>query len=639
MVNTRGNNLNREAAPIPDAALGGVPARPRGRPPKAARARTAPVLMAPRMVQELEEEVDEVPTPPPEPNHLEKTLTDIRKAMDTFAYHMDMQTQQNPQVGIQALQQGGMRAPAVKDMAQLAMKFVRLEPPVFIAYQLKDIANLWFKGVEKSRPEDAPLMIWAEFKKIFFKKWLPPGVRATLAILFETLKQDTVTVLEYSIKLEKLSRYAPHLILTEDEKIDRFDRGLILGIKKDTASGRRNTTFIDFVDIAMDLERIHQEERANREQNKKAQNFGTFSAMPSSGRGRTTEDHLAHRSLGCRQLSVALHWHTVSDKKGQSRSVQSEHRTAQQDQSSVGSHQQQPSVTIGPCGPCYGCGLTGHIRKFCPNGQQGLRAHLTPSMATTSAASPPPRGNGAHNMHNIGKVPQTAATSQGTDPRFYAMPTHPTAEASNVDIKGILTVFSLHAYALMDPGSTFSYVTPYFALDFGIEPEQLLEPFSMSTPVGDSVISSRIYKGCVIIIQDRETTTDLIELYKCYAILDCCAKVVKLEFPNKPVREWKGNIAEPRGKFISYLKEKKMITKGCLYHLVRVIDITVEVTSIQYVPIVNEFPDELSGIPPDRGYRTWDRCGARYATDIYSPVPNGSSQVKRIEGEIERFTG
>ncbi|XP_075074819.1 uncharacterized protein LOC142162372 [Nicotiana tabacum] len=198
------------------------------------------------------------------------------------------------------------------------------------------------------------------------------------------------------------------------------------------------------------------------------------------------------------------------------------------------------------------------------------------------------------------------------------MPTHPTAEALDAVVIGILTICTLDVYTLMDPGSTFSYVTPYFALDFGIEPEQLLEPFSMSTPVGDSLIASRVYMSCVIIIQDRETTTDLIELemvdfdvimgmdwlYKCYAILDCHAKVVKFEFPNESVREWKGNIAEPRGKFISYLKAKKMITKGCLYHLVRVTDTTAKVASIHSVPVVNEFPnvflDELPGIPPDR---------------------------------------
>ncbi|XP_070050260.1 uncharacterized protein [Nicotiana tomentosiformis] len=93
-------------------------------------------------------------------------------------------------------------------------------------------------------------------------------------------------------------------------------------------------------------------------------------------------------------------------------------------------------------------------------------------------------------------------------------------------------------------------------------------------------------------------------LYKCYTILDCRSKVVKFEFPNELVREGKGNIAEPRGKYISYLKARKMITKGCLYHLVRVIDTTADETSIQSVPIVNEFPDvfldEFPGIPADQ---------------------------------------
>ncbi|XP_070044933.1 uncharacterized protein [Nicotiana tomentosiformis] len=93
-------------------------------------------------------------------------------------------------------------------------------------------------------------------------------------------------------------------------------------------------------------------------------------------------------------------------------------------------------------------------------------------------------------------------------------------------------------------------------------------------------------------------------LYKCYTILDCRAKVVKFEFPNESIREWKGNIAEPRVKFIAYLKAKKMITKGFLYHLVRVTDTTTEVARIQFVPIVNAFldvfPDVLPGIPPDQ---------------------------------------
>ncbi|XP_033513794.1 uncharacterized protein [Nicotiana tomentosiformis] len=178
-----------------------------------------------------------------------------------------------------------------------------------------------------------------------------------------------MTVLEYNIKFEKLSRYASRLIPTEDEKIDRFARGLIPSIRRDTASGRRNTTFTDFINLAMDLEGIHQEERANREQNKKAQNFGTFSAVPSSIKGQSNRG-----SSGPPQSKMQTTFSSPpvtysSGQRGQSRFVQSEHCTAQQGQSSVGSHQHQPSVTRGPRGPRYGCGLMSHIRKFCPNEQ------------------------------------------------------------------------------------------------------------------------------------------------------------------------------------------------------------------------------------------------------------------------------
>ncbi|XP_070009673.1 uncharacterized protein [Nicotiana sylvestris] len=155
-------------------------------------------------------------------------------------------------------------------------------------------------------------------------------------------------------------------------------------------------------------------------------------------------------------------------------------------------------------------------------------------------------------------------------------------------------------------------------MEFGIEPEQLHEPFSVSTPVGESILATRAYRSCVITVRDRDTMADLIELgmvdfdvimgmdwlYSCFAKLDCRTRTMRLEFPNEPVVEWKRDKVVPKGRFISYLKAAKMIRKGCIYHLVHVTDIDDEAPSLESVPVVNEFPDvfpdELPGVPPDR---------------------------------------
>ncbi|XP_070010155.1 uncharacterized protein [Nicotiana sylvestris] len=49
-------------------------------------------------------------------------------------------------------------------------------------------------------------------------------------------------------------------------------------------------------------------------------------------------------------------------------------------------------------------------------------------------------------------------------------------------------------------------------MEFGIEPEQLHEPFSVSTLVGEYITAARVYRGCVIMVLDRDTTADLIQL-------------------------------------------------------------------------------------------------------------------------------
>ena len=64
------------------------------------------------------------------------------------------------------------------------------------------------------------------------------------------------------------------------------------------------------------------------------------------------------------------------------------------------------------------------------------------------------------------------------------------------------------------------------------------------------------------------------------------------------------------GRFISSLKARKMISKGYLYHLVRVKDSSLETPTLESVPVVCEFPEvfpeDLPGVAPEKGNRLWN---------------------------------
>ncbi|KAG5576675.1 hypothetical protein H5410_056809 [Solanum commersonii] len=72
---------------------------------------------------------------------------------------------------------------------------------------------------------------------------------------------------------------------------------------------------------------------------------------------------------------------------------------------------------------------------------------------------------------------------------------------------------------------------------------------------------------------------DMVDFY--VILVDCRTRVVKFQFPNESVIEWRSSSVVPKGRFLLYFKARKLVSKGCVYHLVRVNDSSVETTPIQ----------------------------------------------------------
>ena len=65
---------------------------------------------------------------------------------------------------------------------------------------------------------------------------------------------------------------------------------------------------------------------------------------------------------------------------------------------------------------------------------------------------------------------------------------------------GILEIFSFDVYSLLNPGVILSFLIPLVAIKFETLPDILNMPFSVSTPVGASVVIDRAYKGCPVFL-------------------------------------------------------------------------------------------------------------------------------------------
>ena len=82
-------------------------------------------------------------------------------------------------------------------------------------------------------------------------------------------------------------------------------------------------------------------------------------------------------------------------------------------------------------------------------------------------------------------------------------------------IAGIFSLYDIEMHALINPGSTHSYICTEHVFDIMPSVEQLLYDMHVTSPLGHSINVNRVYKNCPIVINDKEFPIDLIALPFC----------------------------------------------------------------------------------------------------------------------------
>ena len=153
------------------------------------------------------------------------------------------------------------------------------------------------------------------------------------------------------------------------------------------------------------------------------------------------------------------------------------------------------------------------------------------------------RGRGILRQQRRSIVSETVNhTTTTTLARAYAMRAREGQDAPRV-IAGNFTLYDNEMHALVDLGSTHSYICIEQLSDKLPSVKPLAYDMHVTSPLGYSVKVNRVYKNCPLMVHDREFSIDLISLFfhefdvilgmdwlsKHRAIVDCDKKTILLK--------------------------------------------------------------------------------------------------------------
>ena len=185
-------------------------------------------------------------------------------------------------------------------------------------------------------------------------------------------------------------------------------------------------------------------------------------------------------------------------------------------------------------------------------------------------------------------------------------------------IVGNFTLYNNEMHALVDPGSSHSYICIEQLSDKLPSVELLAYDMLVTSPMGHSVRVNRVYKNCPLMVHDKEFSVDLIALpfhefdlilgmdwlSKHWAIVDCDKKIVLLKCSDLSEVTVHGIRSKSVSNVIFAMQARRFLRKGCEAFLAWALDSKRGQVNLEDIPVIKEFPDvlpeELSGLPLER---------------------------------------
>ena len=246
------------------------------------------------------------------------------------------------------------------------------------------------------------------------------------------------------------------------------------------------------------------------------------------------------------------------------------------------------------------------------------------------------RGRGSSRQQVRGIASETINCPTTTVPaQAYAMRAVEDQDAPGV-IAGSFTLYNNEIHALIDPGSTRSYVCIEQLSDKLPSIEPLAYDMLVTSPLRHSVRVNRVYKNSPLIVHDREFSVDLIALTfhefdlilgmnwlsKHWAIVDCDKKTLLLKCFDLSEVTVQGIRSELMSNAISTMQVRRFLKQGCEAFLDLVLDSKRGQVNLEDIPMIKEFSDvflkELPDLPPER------------EVDLSIEVVQGTTSIFRV---------